>query len=149
MEIQTSRFGRISVEDERLITVPNGLLGFPSFTRYALIQSGQEQYFLWLQSVDEPSLAFLVTDPALFFKEYNVPVWKETAQELQLADPATLQVFVICNKVGEWLTGNLLGPLLVNAQNHLAQQVVLTEKKWTTRQPLLRLGVEVPLAKSA
>jgi len=149
MEIQTSRFGRISVEDERLITVPNGLLGFPSFTRYALIQSGQEQYFLWLQSVDEPSLAFLVTDPSLFFKEYNVPVWKETAQELQLADPATLQVFVICNKVGEWLTGNLLGPLLVNAQNHLAQQVVLTEKKWTTRQPLLRLGAEVPLAKSA
>jgi flagellar assembly factor FliW len=149
MEIQTSRFGRISVEDERLITVPNGLLGFPSFTRYALIQSGQEQYFLWLQSVDEPSLAFLVTDPSLFFKDYNVPVWKETAQELQLADPATLQVFVICNKVGEWLTGNLLGPLLVNAQNHLAQQVVLTEKKWTTRQPLLRLGAEVPLAKSA
>jgi len=149
MEIQTSRFGRISVEDERLITVPNGLLGFPSFTRFALIQSGQEQYFLWLQSVDEPSLAFLVTDPSLFFKDYNVPVWKETAQELQLADPATLQVFVICNKVGEWLTGNLLGPLLVNAQNHLAQQVVLTEKKWTTRQPLLRLGAEVPLAKSA
>jgi len=149
MEIQTSRFGRLSVEDDRLITVPNGLLGFPSFTRYALIQSGQEQYFLWLQSVDEPSLAFLVTDPSLFFKDYNVPVWKETAQELQLADPATLQVFVICNKVGEWLTGNLLGPLLVNAQNHLAQQVVLTEKKWTTRQPLLRLGAEVPLAKSA
>ena len=149
MEIQTSRFGRISVEDERLITVPNGLLGFPSFTRYALIQSGQEQYFLWLQSVDEPSLAFLVTDPSLFFKDYNVPVWKETAQELQLTEPAALQVFVICNKVGEWLTGNLLGPLLVNAQNHLAQQVVLTEKKWTTRQPLLRLGAEVPLAKSA
>ena len=149
MEIQTSRFGRISVEDERLITVPNGLLGFPSFTRYALIQSGQEQYFLWLQSVDEPSLAFLVTDPSLFFKDYNVPVWKETAQELQLTDPSTLQMFVICNKVGEWLTGNLLGPLLVNAQNHLAQQVVLTEKKWTTRQPLLRLGAEVPLAKSA
>ena len=149
MEIQTSRFGRLSVEDDRLITVPNGLLGFPSFTRFALIQSGQEQYFLWLQSVDEPSLAFLVTDPSLFFKDYNVPVWKETAQELQLTDPATLQVFVICNKVGEWLTGNLLGPLLVNAQNHLAQQVVLTEKKWTTRQPLLRLGAEVPLAKSA
>jgi len=149
MEIQTSRFGRISVEDERIITVPNGLLGFPSFTRYALIQSGQEQYFLWLQSVDEPGLAFLVTDPSLFFKEYQVPMWKETVQELQLADPATLQVFVICNKVGEWLTGNLLGPLLVNAANHLAQQVVLTEKKWTTRQPLLRLGVEMPLAKSA
>jgi flagellar assembly factor FliW len=60
-----------------------------------------------------------------------------------------LQVFVICNKVGEWLTGNLLGPLVVNAHNRLAQQVVLTEKKWTTRQPLMRLEADVPLAKSA
>jgi flagellar assembly factor FliW len=150
MEIQTSRFGTIGVDDDRILTFPNGLLGFPSFTRFALIQGGTENYFLWLQSVEEPSLAFLVTDPVLFFKEYQVPVWKETAQELQLADPSTLQVFVICNRVGEWLTGNLLGPLLVNAQNHLAQQVVLTEKKWTTRQPLLRVGMtEMPLAKSA
>jgi flagellar assembly factor FliW len=43
----------------------------------------------------------------------------------------------------------LLGPIVVNAQNRQAQQVVLTEKKWTTRQPLLRLQSEVPLAKSA
>ena len=42
-----------------------------------------------------------------------------TAQELQLTDPAAMQVFVVCNKVGEWLTGNLLGPLLVNAQESL------------------------------
>ena len=149
MEIQTSRFGRIDVDDERIMTFPNGLLGFPSYTRYALIQTGQENYFFWLQSVDEPNLAFVITDPAIFFKDYQVPVREETAQELQLTDPAYLQMFVICNKVGEWLTGNLLGPIVVNAQNRLGQQVVLTEKKWTTRQPLLRLGAELPLAKSA
>ena len=150
MEIQTSRFGTISVDDDRIITIRNGLLGFPSFTRYALIQGGTEQYFLWLQSIDEPNLAFLVTDPCMFFREYQVPVWKETAQELQIADPPIVQIFVICNRVGEWLTGNLLGPLVVNAHNRMAQQVVLTEKKWTTRQPLLRLTAqEMPLAKSA
>ena len=149
MEIQSTRFGRLTVEDERIMTFPNGLLGFPSYTRYALIQTGQENYFFWLQSVDEPNLAFVITDPAIFFKDYQVPVREETAQELQLTDPAYLQVFVICNKVGEWLTGNLLGPIVVNAQNRLGQQVVLTEKKWTTRQPLLRLGAELPLAKSA
>ena len=94
-------------------------------------------------------LAFVVTDPHVFFKDYNVPVREEMAQELKLTDPAHLQVFVICNKVGEWLTGNLLGPIVVNAENCLAQQIVLTEKKWTTRQPLIRMGVELPLAKSA
>ena len=149
MDIETTRFGRLSVEDERIITFPGGLLGFPDHTRFALIQTGEENYFFWLQSVDEPNLAFVVTDPTIFFKEYEVPVREETAQELQLADPAHLQMFVICNKVGEWLTGNLLGPIVVNAQTRLAQQVVLTEKKWTTRQPLLRLASAMPLAKSA
>jgi flagellar assembly factor FliW len=138
----------MDVDDQRIMTFPNGLLGFPSFTRFALIQTGQENYFFWLQSVDEPNLAFVVTDPTLFFRDYQVPVREEMAQELQLADPSHLQVFVICNKVGEWLTGNLLGPIAVNARTCLGQQIVLTEKKWTTRQPLLRLEMEIPLAKA-
>ena len=162
MEIVTSRFGTLNVDDERVITFSKGLLGFPDYTRYALIQTGEENYFFWLQSVDEPNLAFVVADPAIFFKGYEVPLRDETRHDLGLGAPAEdevqtlttltagtfLQVFVICNKVDEWLTGNLLGPLVVNAQNRLAQQVVLTEKKWTTRQPLMRLEADVPLAKA-
>ena len=164
MEIVTTRFGTLNVDDDRVIHFPKGLLGFPDHGRYALIQTGEENYFFWLQSVDDPNLAFVVTDPAIFFKGYEVPLRDETRQDLgmelagqgldedgaQAAQNAAtfLQVFVICNKVGEWLTGNLLGPLVVNAHNRLAQQVVLTEKKWTTRQPLMRLEADVPLAKA-
>ena len=149
MEIESTRFGRLSVDEERVITFPGGLLGFPEHTQFALIQTGEENYFFWLQSADDPNLAFVVTDPSIFFKDYDVPLREEMQQDLKLEDPQFVQVFVICNKVGEWLTGNLLGPLVVNAQNRLAQQVVLTEKKWTTRQPLLKLEAELPLAKSA
>jgi flagellar assembly factor FliW len=149
MEIESTRFGRLTVDDERVITFPKGLLGFPNHTRFALIQTGEENYFFWLQSVDEPNLAFVVTDPSIFFKDYEVPIREETQADLELTNIDHAQVFVICNKVDEWLTGNLLGPIVVNAQNRVAQQVVLTEKKWTTRQPLLRLQSEVPLAKSA
>ena len=149
IEIQTTRFGRLNVDAERVITFPRGLLGFPEHQRYALVQAGEENYFFWLQCVDEPGLAFVVTDPGIFFKTYEVPLKEETLVELELADTALAQTFVICNKVGEWLTGNLLGPIVVNAGNRLAQQVVLTEKKWTTRQPLLQLSPAAPLAKSA
>jgi flagellar assembly factor FliW len=142
MEIQSSRFGRMTVDDERVMTFPRGLLGFPNHNRFALIQTGTENYFFWLQSIEDPNLAFVVTDPTIFFKDYETPVREETAAEIQLSDPNFVQTFVICNKVGEWLTGNLLGPIVVNAQNRLATQVVLTEKKWTTRQPLLRLQQE-------
>jgi flagellar assembly factor FliW len=153
MDIQSTRFGMLSVDDDRIITFPHGLLGFPEHRQFALIQTGEENYFFWLQSVDEPNLAFVVADPTIFFKGYEVPLREETRQDIQLGEgemaEAAVQMFVICNKVGEWLTGNLLGPLVVNAQNRLAQQVVLTEKKWTTRQPLIRLEAEMELAKSA
>jgi flagellar assembly factor FliW len=149
LEIQTSRFGRLTVDEERVIQFPRGLLGFPSFQRYALIQAGEENYFFWLQCVDEPTLAFVVADPGIFLKGYDVALKEETRQELDLTDDAFAQVFVICNKVDEWLTGNLLGPLVVNANNRTGQQVVLTEKKWSTRQPLIQLRSEQPMAKSA
>src|SRR6478672_5900429 len=129
MDIETTRFGKLTVDEERVITFNKGLLGFPDYTRYALIQTGEENYFFWLQSVDDPNLAFVVTDPSIFFKEYEVPIKDEVRAELALADLAHAQVFVICNKVDEWLTGNLLGPILVNAQTRVAQQVVLTDKK--------------------
>jgi flagellar assembly factor FliW len=153
MEIESSRFGVLSVEEERVMNFPHGLLGFPEHQRFALIQTGQGNYFFWLQSIDDPNLAFVVTDPSTFFKDYDVALRDETVADLELKDLNFMQVFVICNKVGEWLTGNLLGPIVVNAANRQAQQVVLTEKKWTTRQPLLKLQaelpVELPLAKSA
>jgi len=148
IQIESSRFGTLLVDEGRVITFPNGLLGFPDHRRFALIQTGEENYFFWLQSVDEPSLAFVVADPSIFFKDYDVPVREETQQDLQLTDLGFAQLFVICNKVGDWLTGNLLGPIVVNAANRLGVQVVLTEKKWTTRQPLMRLQAEVPLAKA-
>ncbi len=149
MEIETTRFGKLTVDDERIMTFPRGLLGFPSYSQYALIATGEDNYFFWLQSVDEPGLAFVVTDPSIFFKDYDVPIREETQVDLNLSDPRFLQTFVICNKVDEWLTGNLLGPIVVNAENRMAMQIVLTEKKWTTRQPLFKLQAGVPLAKSA
>ena len=107
--IQTTRFGRLTVSEDRVLTFSRGLLGFPERQRYALIQAGEENYFFWLQSVEEPGLAFVVTDPSIFFKTYEVPLKEETLHELEMTDPSFAQTFVICNKVGEWLTGNLLG----------------------------------------
>jgi flagellar assembly factor FliW len=149
MQIQTTRFGFLDIEENQLMTFPRGLLGFPRHTRFALIDPKGDSCFSWLQSVDDAALAFVVTDPSIFFKDYEVPVRDETVADLKLTDIADAQVLTICNKVGEWLTGNLLGPLLVNSKNRLGTQVVLTEKKYTTRQPLMKVETQVPLAKSA
>ena len=63
MKIQTSRFGELEVDERRLIRFEKGILGFPDQQRYALIQTGQDSGFYWLQAVDRADLAFVVCDP--------------------------------------------------------------------------------------
>jgi len=140
MDVRTSRFGVIEIAEDRVITFPRGVLGFPSRTRYCLLQPGDDACFFWLQSLDDPDLAFVVTDPTLFVPDYAVPIRNEQMESLGLDKLEDAQVFVIVNKVNEELTGNMQGPLIVNTVARTGEQMVLAEKRWTTRHPLLRVG---------
>jgi len=150
MQIESSRFGSITIAEDQVITFRHGLIGLCDVTRFVLLSAGKDSLFYWLQALEDPNVAFLVTDPNLFFKDYDVPIREETQDELNLADTKDGRVLVICNRVGEWLTGNLLGPLIINTAFQLGEQVVLTaEKKWTCRQPLMKLQSEQSKARAA
>jgi len=149
MLIHTTRFGQIEVDETRIITFEKGLLGFPDYQRFALIETGEDSYFWWLQCVDTPDLAFVVTDPSLFVSSYKVPIKREQMQDLELEDIQHAQVFVIVNKRDNLLTGNLQGPLVVNCQNRRGEQMVLSDRRFTTRVPLVELGAPTAAAKSA
>lgn len=149
MMIETSRFGQVEVDGARLIRFPAGVLGFPDDHRYALIQTGEGSAFYWLQSVDRADLAFVVCDPRLFVSDYKVPVKLAELEQIGLEKPDDAQVFVIVNKVDELLTGNLQGPLVVNVANREARQLVLSDKRFSTRHPLMRLPVKTALGKTA
>ena len=140
MEVKTTRFGVVEISDDRVIQFPKGLLGFSGQTRFCLLEPGDDACFFWLQSVDEPSLAFVITDPSLFIPEYSVPIRPEQMIELKLSKLEDAQVFVIVNKVDQTLTGNLQGPLVVNTMTRTGEQMVLAEKRWTTRHPLVNVA---------
>jgi flagellar assembly factor FliW len=140
MKVKTSRFGEVEVDEQRLIEFPKGLLGFPKYTRYVLIQPNEEGYFFWLQSVDAPELAFVVTDPAIFVPDYEVPLKPDQLAELGADDPSEVQVLTIVNKRGSVLTGNLQGPLVVHMHRRVGEQLVLADRRFSTRVPLLELG---------
>jgi flagellar assembly factor FliW len=140
MEVRTTRFGVIQIAEDRVITFPKGLLGFPQHSRFCLLEPGDDACFFWLQSLDDAALAFVVTDPILFIKDYSVPVRPEQMGELSLTRLEDAQVFVIVNKVEQQLTGNLQGPLVINTLTRQGEQMVLAEKRWTTRHPLMTVG---------
>ena len=163
MQIQTTRLGCVTVDPNHILIFPRGLVGFPEQVRFALLRGAPaptpaatpapaslEGPFYWLQATDSPELAFLVANPAHFFKDYHVSIREETQADLNLADAKDGQLLVICNRAGDWLTGNLLGPLVINTRTRIGQQVVLTEKKWTCRQPLIEIQSDVAtLARAA
>ncbi len=137
MEVRTTRFGTVEIAEDRVINFPKGLLGFSEKKQYCLLQPGDDACFFWLQCVDEPGLAFVVTDPAMFVPDYSVPIRGEQMESLELSSLDDAQVFVIVNKVENTLTGNLQGPLVINTLTRNGEQFVLAEKRWTTRHELI------------
>lgn len=140
MLVDTTRFGPVDVDDARILQFPSGLLGFSSYRRFALLQPDEQGVFFWLQSIDAPDLAFVVTDPALWVADYQAQIRREQMDDLGLADLSDAQVLVIVNKRDGALTANLQGPLVVNAQTCRAMQLVLADRKWTTRHVLTEVA---------
>lgn len=140
MNVQTTRFGVVDLDEKRIITFPAGLLGFSSYKTFALLQPNDEAVFFWLQSLESPDLAFVVTDPTMWIQDYEASIRREQMEELALSKLEDAQVFVIVNKYGQALTANLQGPLVINLNNQKAMQLVLADKRWTTRHEIVRLA---------
>jgi len=139
MEVRTTRFGVIDIAEDRVITFPGGLLGFGDRKKFCLLQPGDDACFFWLQCLDDPNLAFVVTDPTFFEQDYSVPIRPEQMSGLNIQKLEDAQVFVIVNKIDDQLTGNFQGPLIINTMDKLGEQIVLSDKRWTTRHPLMRV----------
>ena len=149
MLIETTRFGKVEIDGSRVITFKDGPLGFPENRRFALIQTTEDGIFYWLQSVDDPPLAFLVCDPLAFVSDYQAQIRADDVKSLELQDLADCQVLVIVNKVDGYLTGNLLGPLVIGAHSLLAKQLVLSDKRYGTRHRLMPIDAPTAVSRTA
>ena len=149
MNLETTRFGNVEIEDDRVITFPSGMLGFSSYSKFVLLQPDEQGVFFWLQSTEAPDLAFVVTDPALWIPDYQANIRKDQREELGMSELAEAQVLVIVNKRDDVITSNLQGPLVVNVQGRTGMQLVLADKRWSTRHELLKIADASPKAVSA
>jgi flagellar assembly factor FliW len=139
MKVLTSRFGEVEIDASRLLVFPHGLLGFARFRTFALLQPDDRGVFYWLQSVEDPELAFVVTDPTAWIPEYSVPIRPTELQDLELARAEDATLFAIVNRRDGAITANLQGPIVLNAATRTGVQLVLSDRSWSTRHELVRL----------
>lgn len=138
--VQTARFGDVAVEQERIIQFVEPILGFSDTHRYVILDHAEDSPFKWLQSVEDPELAFVVTNPKMFGIEYEFALSDETAERLALSNAEDALVMTIVNIPQEdpsKMTTNLLGPIVVNQANCQALQVVLHESGYSTKTRLI------------
>jgi flagellar assembly factor FliW len=123
-----------------VLEFPAGLPAFPHAHRFALAPwGGDDSPFRRLECIDHPGLAFVVIDPSLFFPEYMPELEDEAAARLEIDDAEDALVLTILTLGNEPqdATANLLGPLIVNRRTLQAAQVVLTDREWPARAPLV------------
>ena len=92
MKVRTTRFGEVEIDPTRLLVFPHGLLGFARFRTFALLQPDDRGVFYWLQSIEDPELAFVVTDPTAWATGYTVPIRAGELTELGLERAQQVQL---------------------------------------------------------
>lgn len=139
MKVNTTRFGVLEVEDSSVLAMPRGLLGFEDNNEFCLIQHRPDTNFRWLQSTEDPSLAFVVVDPADFFMGYDIEIPDAEAEKLKLekAEDALVVVIVTIKDEGKTITANLAAPIVINSKELLAMQVVLQDSRFHVAHPLV------------
>lgn len=139
MKVQTSRFGTLEVDVEKIITMVQPFLGFPESNRFILHPHGPDSPCMWLQSMDNPELAFVVIHPSLILTGYKPEIAKQEREELQADADSDLELLVILTiprNNPSVVTANLLGPVLINTNKRLAKQVLLDPIKYDCCWPL-------------
>ena len=143
--METSRLGEIDIDDSKVFTFIEPIIGYEQFTKYVIVEHKSNSAFKWLQSAEEPSLAFPVTFPAFFNIEYEFEIPDDKAEKLELTSIESLialNIVTIPNNNPQKSTINLLAPIILNANNKKGMQLVLQNSDFQVRYPLFSGNTE-------
>lgn len=133
----SSRFGELSAPITSVVEFRSGIIGFPKLRQYVLLD--YDEPFSWLQSVEDPDLAFVVVSGAEFGENYTQAIpFPKGDENLDLKDDdeiAIVNVVSVRSDPAE-TTVNLKAPLIVNLRNRYAIQLVMDNPELSTRHPL-------------
>ena len=135
MKTLSNHLGELEYEDNEIILVAKGLLGFEHLTEYLLINFEETLPFEWLVSVKEPMIAFPLIDPSLVEQNYTIELNKESVDAKLLRHPESNLVYSIVNFSDRKPTLNLRGPVIINKKEKFGMQLVLNDEKYAFRQP--------------
>ena len=132
-----TRFGEVEYDSKNLIHFPAGLIGFPTLHDFIVMPNRKEGPLFWIQSVDAPDTAFVLTDPSNFFLDYIVVPDTSEKSQLHIEDEDPCFVLtVVTVPPDQNITLNLAAPILFSPKSNRAIQVILENTAYQTKTPL-------------
>ncbi len=133
----TTRFGEVEYSPDNILTFPEGLVGLPALHSFIVMPNTKKGPLFWIQSVDDPLMAFILTDPTDFFLDYNV-LPDEKEREILGIDSTEQAVILSIVTVSETreITLNLAAPIIFAPSTNRAIQVILEDSPYSTKTKL-------------
>lgn len=137
MEKIITRFGEVEYDPANLLYFPAGLIGLPNLRRFIVMPNKKQGPLFWIQSVDEPDMAFVLTDPGNFFLDYGVLPDPNERLILGIGDEDDCYSLVVVTVPPDQnITLNLSAPILFSPKTNRAIQIILEDAKYQTKTPL-------------
>lgn len=137
MEKINTRFGEVEYDPENLLNFPAGLIGLPNLRRFIVMPNKKKGPLFWIQSVDDPDMAFVLTDPTNFFLDYIVVPDTAERQNLRIEEgDECYTLSVVTVPPDQNITINLAAPILFAPKSNRAIQVILEGNKYSSKTPL-------------
>jgi flagellar assembly factor FliW len=132
-----TRFGEVEYNPENLLHFPAGLIGFPNLHDFIVMPNKKEGPLFWIQSVDDPEIAFVLTDPNNFFLDYHVLPEDSERNQLHIneEDPCFV-LTVVTVPPDQKITINLAAPILFAPKSNRAIQIILENTSYKPKTPL-------------
>ena len=139
MDVKTKIGTTVSVDENHILNFPEGLFGFELYHNYAIFDSAYSP-FMWMQSLEDSNLAFLIVDPFLICSDYELDVDDKTLLKIGITSPKDVIVMSIVTipKDGGAVTATLQGPIIINRNNKQCMQAVLNSTQWTTKFDIIK-----------
>lgn len=138
MKIATKYHGELEVIEQDTISFPNGLPGFQEEKQFMIIPFSEDGMFQILQSINTPQLGLVMTNPFVFFSDYDFQLEDQAIETLKVNTPEDVVVYTILTVQDplDKTTANLQAPIVMNKASKLGKQLILTGTSYLTKHQL-------------
>lgn len=136
MTIQNTRFGEVEYSADDIISFQPSMIGFPESKHFLLLNIRPNTPFRWLQSLEEPKLAFLVAFTEALVPRYKPAFSRTDVADLEIGEDSPTMILATATippGQPEEITLNLAAPIIINGATMKAKQVILSDDAYTVK----------------